>query len=156
MRRAWRTTAVAVPLLALLALAGCSVVSQPDPAGWDQSAQQALDDASGEVGTARLALRAAADDRTWSSYTTVLVSEAEEAAGTAEEDLSRLQVPPERTDAAATALDLLGQAAEATRQVRALAVAGRYDDAELADELARLGTALDQEALRAAARAEQS
>lgn len=153
MSRLLRTTVVAVSLAALLAPAGCSVVSAPDPAGWDRSAAQALDDASGEVGTARLALRAAADDRTWSSYTTVLVAEAEEAAGTAEEDLARLQVPAARTDASETALDLLGQAAEATRRVRALAVAGRYDDPGLADRLSRLGTALDEEATRAEHRA---
>lgn len=153
MRRSRRTTAVAVSLVSLVALllllARCSVVSRPDAASWDRQAVQALDDAAGQVGTARLALRTAANGGAWSSYTTVLVTEAEEAAAAAEQDLARLQVPDQRRDAARTTLDLLGRATDATREARAHAVAGRYDDPALADELARLGTALDEEAARA-------
>jgi len=154
MRRLLRTTVVAVSLLMLSA--GCSLVSRPDAAGWDQQAERALDDAASEVGTARLALRGAQDDRAWSSYTTVLVAEAEEAAATAEEDLAAVQVPGTRADAASSALELLGKAADATREVRQLAVRGRYDDPALADRLARLAADLQQEAERAKARAEAS
>jgi len=154
--RPLRTAAVAVSLLLLVlatpSLAGCSLVGRPDASGWDQKAQLALDDAASEVGTARLALRAAHEHRTWSGYTTVLVADAEKAAATAEEDLSRLQVPSGRADAASTALDLLGRAADATRQVRAMAVAGRYDDPALEKELARLAGALQREATRAESR----
>jgi predicted component of type VI protein secretion system len=121
-------------------------VSRPDASGWDQQAKQALDDAASNVGTARLALRTAARDRAWSSYTIVLVAKAEETTGKTEQDLSSVQVPSTRKVAARTVLDLLGQAVASVQEARALAADGRYDDRALTDELTRLSTALQAEA----------
>jgi len=121
-------------------------VSKPDEAAWDDQAGPALTDAASEVATARLALESARADRTWSSYTTVLVAEAEEAAGKVEEDLSRLQVPAGRTDDAAKVLDLLDRAADLVGEARSHAVAGTYDDRGLVDRLDHLSDQLQQAA----------
>lgn len=138
--------AVLVALLVLLLLAGCGVVSRPDATAWDDRAAQALDDVGSEVATARLALESASEARTWSAYTTVLVAEAEEATGTAAEDLARLQVPDGRIDAAARVLDLLDRAVDLVAEVRAHVVDGEHDDQELLDELDRLSDQLRQAA----------
>lgn len=146
MKRSQRSAVVAVLLALALLLAGCGVVSRPDPTAWDDRAAQALTDAGSEVATARLALESAREGRTWSSYTIVLLAEAEEAAGTVEEDLSRLQVPAGRADAATHVLDLLDQAVDLVGEARAHAVAGKYDDQALVDELDRLADELRQAA----------
>ncbi|NHA00549.1 hypothetical protein G5V59_12395 [Nocardioides sp. W3-2-3] len=99
MSGAWRTTVVAVSLTATLT--GCSLVSQPDATSWDDQATQALSDAAGQVGTARMALDSARKGRTWSSYTVVLVAQAEEAMGTTQDKVSTLQVPAGREKRAA-------------------------------------------------------
>ncbi|MFB9765696.1 hypothetical protein ACFFOS_14990 [Nocardioides kongjuensis] len=138
--------AVLVALPVLLLLAGCGVVSKPDATAWDDQATQALTDAGSEVATARLALESARRERTWSSYTTVLVAEAEEAAAKAEEDLSRLQVPASRRDDAAQVLDLLDHAVDLVSEARAHAVAGRYDDKALVHRLDHLSDQLQQAA----------
>lgn len=132
MKRLQRPAVVAV---LVLLLAGCGVVSRPDATAWDHQAAQALTDAASEVATARLALESARKERTWSSYTTVLVAEAEEAAGKVEEDLSRLQVPDGRTDEATKVLDLLDRAVDLVGEARAHAVDGKYDDKALVDHL---------------------
>lgn len=136
--------AVLVALPVLLLLVGCGVVSKPDATAWDDQATQALTDAGSQVATARLALESARKDRTWSSYTTVLVAGAEEAAGKVEEDLSRLQVPAGRTDDAAKVLDLLDQAVDLVGEARAHAVDGTYDDKALVDRLDHLSDELQQ------------
>ncbi|MBV6726084.1 hypothetical protein [Nocardioides daeguensis] len=146
MKRSQRPAVVAVLLALALLLAGCGVVSRPGPAAWDDRAAQALTDAGSEVATARLALESARKGRTWSSYTTVLLAEAEEAAGKVEEDLSRLQVPAGRADAAAHVLDLLGRAVDLVGEARAHAVSGKYDDQALLDQLDRLSDELQQAA----------
>ncbi len=146
MSGSWRTTVVAVSLAAVLS--GCSMVAQPDARGWDDQAAQTLTDAASEVGTARLALASARDGRTWSSYAVVLVSQAEEAMGTAQEDLSRLQVPAGRERQAERVEQLLEDAGKAVQEARAAVVAGRYDDAELDRQLTDLGRRLESEAGR--------
>lgn len=146
MSGSWRTTVVAVSLAAVLS--GCSMVAQPDARGWDDQAAQTLTDAASEVGTARLALESARDGRTWSSYAVVLVSQAEEAMGTAQEDLSRLQVPAGRERQAERVEQLLEDAGKAVQEARAAVVAGRYDDAELDRQLTDLGRRLESEAGR--------
>ncbi len=146
--RPWRTTVVAVALAAALPLAGCSMVSQPDAAAWDQQAERSLSDAASQVDTARLALETAREERTWSSYTVVLVAQAEEAMGTAQDDLSRLQVPPARAQRAEEVASLLDEAATAVEDARAHAVAGRYDDERLRTRLSDLDRRLESEAGR--------
>lgn len=146
MSGAWRTTVVAVALAATLT--GCSLVEQPDAKAWDDRAEQALTDAVGQVRTARLALDSARRERTWSSYTVVLVAQAEEAMGTAQDDLSRLQVPTARAERAERVEQLLDDASTAVEDARAAAVAGRYDDPALRQELTDLGTRLESEAGR--------
>ena len=136
--------AVLVALPVLLLLSGCGVVSKPDASAWDDQATQALTDAGSEVATARLALESARKERTWSAYTTVLVAEAEEAAGKIDDDLSRLQVPAGRTDDAAKVLDLLDQAVDLVGEARSHAVAGRYDDKALVERLDHLSDDLEQ------------
>lgn len=146
MSRPLRTTVVAVSLTALLT--GCSLVSEPDARAWDDQAERSLTDAASEVGTARLALETAHEGRTWSSYAVVLVAQAEEAMGTAQDDLSRLQVPPGRAERAERVEQLLDDAGTAVEDARAAAVAGRYDDEALRAELADLGRRLESEAGR--------
>ncbi|TWG96770.1 hypothetical protein L615_004100000270 [Nocardioides sp. J9] len=144
MMSAWRTTAVVVCFLAwVLAVAsGCSLVGQPDVAAWDQKARQAVTDAASEVATARLAVETARDDRTWSSYTTVVVAQAEEAMGTVQDDVSRLQVPPGRAQDADDLEALLDAASSAVQDARQHAVAGEHDDRDLLDRLDRVGERL--------------
>lgn len=146
MKRSQRPTVVAVLLLPLVLLGGCGVVARPDAAAWDDRAAQALTDAGSQVATVRLALASAGEGRTWSSYTTVLVVQAEEAAGRAEENLARVQVPAARADTAAAVLDLLDRAVDLVAEARARAVAGRYDDDGLLDDLDRLEGDLRQAA----------
>jgi hypothetical protein len=129
-------------LLLLLLLSACGMVGQPDTAAWDDQAEQALADAGSQVGTARLALESADEERTWPAYATVLVAQAEEAAAKAEEDLARVQVPAGRADDAAAVLDLLGRTADLVREARAHAVDREYDDRALLDELDRLADEL--------------
>jgi hypothetical protein len=138
--------AVLVALPVLLLLAGCGVVSKPDAKAWDDQATQALTDTGSEVATARLALESARKERTWSAYTTVLVAEAEEAAGKVEEDLARVQVPAGRTDDAAKVLDLLDRAVDLVSEARSHAVAGKYDDKALVDQLDHVSDELQQAA----------
>lgn len=143
MMRAWRTTVVVVPLVVtvLAAASGCSLVGQPDVAAWDQKAHQAVTDATSEVATARLAVQTAQDERTWSSYTTVLVADAEKAMGTVQDDTSRMQVPAGRDKDAKDLEALLDEAATAVQDARQQAVDGRYDDPAV---LAALDRAVDR------------
>lgn len=142
MMTAWRTTAVVVCVL--VAAAGCSLVAQPDVAAWDDSARQAVTDATSEVATARLAVETAREERAWSTYTLVLVADAEEAMGTVQEDVSRMQVPSGRDEAAKDLEALLDEAAGAVREARQHAVEGRYDDPGLLDGLDRASERLAQ------------
>ncbi len=144
MTRSQRPAAVAV-VVALL-LGGCGVVGRPGPGAWDEHAAQALGDAESQVATARLALRTAGEKRAWPSYAIVVVAQAEEAADTAEHDLARLQVPPEREAAAARVLDLLARAADLVGVARARAVDREYDDRALLDELDQLAAELGRAA----------
>lgn len=147
-----RRTVVAVLLvLAALAagpLAACTVIEEPAAADWDHSAERALSDMASEVGSARLALDTARRERLWPPYALVLVTEAEEAAGTVEEDLSRLQVPPQREQQAEQVLDLLAVAVTTVSEARSRAVEGRYDDPALLDRMERLASRLTGEAGR--------
>ncbi|GAA1528600.1 hypothetical protein [Nocardioides humi] len=147
-KRSERPAVVAVLVVWLAVLgplvAGCGVVGRPDADGWDEQAEQALADAASQVATARLALETAAEGRTWSSYTTVLMADAEEAAGRAEDDLARVQAPARRTGAARAVLDLLARAVELVRTARAHVVAGRYDDPALLDDLDRIAGELER------------
>ncbi len=148
-----RRVAGALLALALLgATAACALVSRPDATGWDREAERALTDLRSEVATARLALETAAEQRAWPSYVVVLLADAEEAAGTAEEDLSALQVPPAREDAALEVEELMAEAVAAVQDARALAVAGRYDDPPLLEDLDALATRLATAAAAASAR----
>lgn len=140
MMSARRTTAVVVCVLA--ATSGCSLVAQPDVAAWDERARQAVTDATSEVATARLAVETAREERAWSTYTLVLVADAEEAMGTVQDDVSRTQVPDGRDDAAKDLEALLDEAAGAVREARRHAVEGRYDDPGLRDVLDRAGERL--------------
>ena len=144
--RAWRTTAVVVSSLVtvLAATSGCSLVGRPDVAAWDQKAHQAVTDATSEVATARLAVGTARDERTWSSYTTVLVADAEKAMGTVQDDASRLQVPAGRDEDAKDLEALLDEAATAVQDARQQAVDGRYDDPAVLDALDRAGDRLER------------
>ncbi|WP_207009130.1 hypothetical protein [Nocardioides aromaticivorans] len=150
MMRAWRTTVVVVPFLVpflvtvLAATSGCSLVGQPDVAAWDQEARQAVTDATSEVATARLAVETAHEERTWSSYTVVLVADAEKAMGTVQDDASRLQVPAGRDQDAEDLEALLDEAATAVQDARQHAVDGRYDDRAVLDALDRAADRLER------------
>lgn len=145
-----RRTLAAVPaavlgLLVLLGgLAGCGVVSQPDTKAWDEQVQTTLADAASEVATARLALRSAHDDRVWSPYALVLVTESEKAADKLESQLASLQPPTSRQQQAEDVLDLLASATSAVREAREAAVDKKYDDPALDSKLAKLHDALEQ------------
>ncbi len=145
MKSSERPTVVAVlaALAVLVALAGCGVVSKPDAATWDDQATQALTDAGSEVATARLALESARKGQAWSAYTVVVVAKAEEAVGTTTSDLSRLQVPRDRTGEAAKVIKMLRDAADLVAQARAHAVAGRYDGGSLIDRLDSMSRRLE-------------
>lgn len=136
-----RRTAVAVVCI-LAATSGCSLVGQPDVAAWDEKARRAVTDATSEVATARLAVETARDERAWSSYTLVLVADAEKAMGTVQDDTSRLQVPPGREKDAEDLETLLDRAATAVQGARQHAVEGQYDDPALLDALDRAGDGL--------------
>ncbi|HWJ09973.1 MAG TPA: hypothetical protein VNS46_11380 [Nocardioides sp.] len=119
-------------------VSGCSLVAQPDTAGWDRSARQAVTDATSEVATTRLAVETAHEERAWSTYTLVVVAEAEEAMGTVQDDVSRLQVPAGRGDDADDLEALLDDAAGAVQEARQHATDGRYDDPRLLELLDRV------------------
>ncbi|KRA31180.1 MULTISPECIES: hypothetical protein [unclassified Nocardioides] len=138
------TAALAGVLAALLC--SCSLVEEPDAAAWDQQAAQALEDAASEVATTRLALETAAQERVWSSYTTVVVADAEEAIVTVADNLARVQAPAGRTEQAADVGALMDRAVASVRAARSLAVQGRYDDPASIDELDRLATDLEDAA----------
>lgn len=146
MMSARRTAAVVVCVLA--ATSGCSLVGQPDVAAWDARAHRAVTDATSEVATARLAVETARDERAWSSYTMVLVAEAEKAMGTVQDDLSRLQVPSGRDEDADDLETLLDEAAGAVQDARQHAVEGQYDDPALLDALDRASDRLARAASR--------
>lgn len=151
MRWPWRKTVVAVGLVVASAASACSSVDQPDAADWDARAEQALTDASSEVATSRLAIRTAARERAWSSYTVVLLAQAEEAMGTVEDDLARLQVPAARAERAEDVLDLLEEATTAVRDARARSVEGEYDDRATLDALDDVASSLRRAAEEAGA-----
>lgn len=138
--------AAAVAGLLAALLCGCSLVEEPDVAAWDQQAAQALEDAASEVATTRLALETAARERVWSSYTTVLVADAEEAIATVADDLARVQAPAGRTEQAVDVGALMDRAVATVRAARSLVVQGRYDDPATVDDLDRVATELEDAA----------
>lgn len=146
MRWPRRTTVVAVWLVQAAVLVGCSLVDEPDPAEWDAQAGKALQDAASEVRTTRLALDTAADERSWSSYTTVLVVQAEDGVATVADDLAVVQVPPGRQQRADEVERLIEGAVAAVREARSLALRGTYDDPDVVDQLDRLAGDLEQAA----------
>jgi hypothetical protein len=142
----WRRTVAAVGLALASTGAGCATVERPDAADWDTRAAQALTDASSEVATTRLAMETAGRERAWSSYTVVLVAQAENAMATVEDDLARLQAPAARAERAEDVLDLLAEATSAVRDARALTVEGEYDDQATLHELEDVASALTRAA----------
>lgn len=105
-------------MVAAVVLAGCSLVSQPDPDDWTATSQRSLESAASAVATTRVTLREHDAGDLWDSYAVVLLADAEEAVGTASDDVALLQTPPGEKERAERVLDLLAEAEDAVRAAR--------------------------------------
>jgi hypothetical protein len=83
-----------VALVAVAALVGGCVPSQPSPNDWRRQARQSLEDVLSEVATAQVVLREQAAGHLLTKAGVVMLVDAEESAGTTAETFSALQ-PPE-------------------------------------------------------------
>ncbi|WP_162602516.1 hypothetical protein [Nocardioides daejeonensis] len=134
-------------LLVLALVVGCAV-SEPEPADWSESSARALESAASAVATARLALSGEKDGDLWRSYAVVLLADAEEAAGSAADQVAVVQTPRGREKRAEQVRDLLGRAEDAVRAARQELVAGKPITAERLARLERLRQRLLREAGR--------
>lgn len=129
--------------LVLLAMAGCAVPSSPDARHWRRSARQSVGDVASEVETARTTLRQLGADRFVGRYATVLLVDAEEAAGKAADKITTQQPPQveqERYDEVSAAL---GDAIDLVTQARiAVARDSRDDYPDLVEQLGTTGDEL--------------
>ncbi len=129
--------------LLLLGLTGCAVPSSPDARDWRRSARQSVGDVASEVETARTALRQLAADRFVGRYATVLLVDAEEAAGKATDTIT-IQQPPRAEQARYDEVSAaLGDAADLVTQARiAVARGSEQDYPALVEDLGKTGDEL--------------
>ena len=126
---------------------GCAV-SEPDAHDWRSTSEQSLESAASAVGTTRLTLAHHAEGDLWKSYVVVVLREAEEATGTAGDDVSLLQPPPGMEKRATRVQELLTTAEDAVQAAREGAVAGDPVTPAQLRRLDRLRQRLMQEAGR--------
>ena len=129
--------------LLLLGLTGCAVPSSPDARDWRRSARQSVGDVASEVETARTTLRQLGADRFVGGYSTVLLVDAEEAAGKATDSITTQQPPrveQARYDEVSAAL---GDATDLVTQARiAVARGSEQDYPALVEDLGTTGDEL--------------
>lgn len=128
--------------LVLLGMAGCAVPSSPDARDWRRSARQSVGDVASEVETARTTLRQLGADRFVGRYATVLLVDAEEAAGKAADKITTQQPPQveqERYDEVSAAL---GDATDLVTEARIAVARGSQED--YPDLVEQLGTTGDE------------
>lgn len=128
-----RTVAVLLLLGLLLGLvAACGTVKEPDPEDWDETARVALGDAASELSTVRLTLATDRRDDVWRAYAVVVLVDAEDGVGKAEDKVTTLQPPPARVDASDKVANLLATASDLVEKARQSFVANhRVEDALL-------------------------
>lgn len=137
---------VAVLLLLTAVVAGCGTVKEPDPEDWDETARTALTDAASEVETVRLTLQTDQDDHLWRAYAVVVLADAEKAVGTAEDSVTTLQPPPQRTGAADKVANLLASASDVVEKARQALVADHRIESDLLHRLDVLAGRLEHRA----------
>ena len=129
--------------LVLIGLTGCTVPSSPDARDWRRSARQSVGDVASEVETARTTLRQLGADRFVGSYATVLLVDAEEAAGKATDSITTRQPPrveQARYDEVSSAL---GDATDLVTEARIAVTRGSERDyPALVEELGTTGDEL--------------
>jgi hypothetical protein len=108
----------------LVGLSGC-VPPSPDDAGWREDASKTLGDVGSELATAKLVLRAHAQDRFIGRYDRVVLAYAEEAAGKAADTLAAEQPPNTERKRYQTIADALDQATGLLSEARIAVVSDR-------------------------------
>jgi hypothetical protein len=116
--------AAAAAAAVLVGLSGC-VPPSPDDPGWREDARKTLGDVGSELATAKLVLRARAQDRFVGRYDQVVLAYAEEAAGKAADTLAAEQPPDTELKRYRTVTDALDQATSLLSEARIAVVSGR-------------------------------
>ncbi|HWJ81063.1 MAG TPA: hypothetical protein VNS55_02400 [Nocardioides sp.] len=138
--------AVVVLLLLALLLGACGTVKEPDPEDWDETARVSLTDAASEVSAVKLTLVHARSDDLWRSYAVVVLADAEEAVGKAEDKVTVLQPPPARTKVADKVANLLATASDVVGKARQSYVASHRVEDQLLHRLDVLAGRLEHQA----------
>jgi phage shock protein A len=121
----------------VLTVSGCRP-SAPSESGWQSSAEQAVTDMVSEVATSRLTVEQELGDRFVGHYAVVVLTYAEEAAGSAADTVTTLQPPPSARPGYDELTGLLSDSADAISQARIAVAAGDEDKSrEAVDELTR-------------------
>jgi len=134
--------AVVALVAVVLAVSGCRP-SAPSESGWHSSAEQAVTDMVSEVATSRLTVEQELRDRFVGRYAVVVLTYAEEAAGSAADTVSTLQPPPSARPGYDELTGLLSDSSDAISQARIAVAAGDASKSkEAVDELTRMLTKL--------------
>ena len=116
--------AAAAGVAMVVGLSGC-VPPSPDDPGWREDARKTLGDVGSELATAKLVLRARAQDRVIGRYDRVVLAYAEEAAGKAADTLAAEQPPDKELKRYRTIMDALDQATGLLSEARIAVVSDR-------------------------------
>lgn len=128
--------------LVLIGLTGCTVPSAPDARDWRRSARQSVGDVASEVETARTTLRELDAGRFVGGYATVLLVDAEEAAGKATDTITTQQPPQVERARYDEVSSALGDATDLVTQARIAVTGGNQEDYQTLVE--QLGTTGDE------------
>jgi len=141
-RRRRRSSVVAAATLLCAVLGGC-VAPAFDSGAFTRNAIEALDAATSETRTARLAVLARLRDRVTQPYADTVVTASEKALGPIQDSFGTVDAPSTTDDALRDDVTtLLGDAADAVTSAR-IAVR-RHDEAAMQDSVAELGSVSDR------------
>lgn len=131
----------ALALAATLALGGCMVTPATGPESYRGKAKRSLDDALGELHTARITVETMRKDRILGTTADEIVSDSEAALGSISDTFGAVQAPPESDPVHDSTSDALTAAADAAETAR-IAVR-RSDGAAIAKALDDLKAAIE-------------